>query len=74
MPLCELAPGSQALFLSCSSQAIYPKLADMGLIEGSTWTVIQKMPFHGPLVISNGSSRISIREEDARFILMQKTA
>ncbi len=57
--------------MSCRLVNLYPKLADMGLIEGSIWKVIQKMPFHGPLVLSNGSSRISIREEDARSILMQ---
>jgi Fe2+ transport system protein FeoA len=72
MPLSELPPACPAVFLSCSETSIYPKLADMGLIEGSTWQVIQKMPFSGPLVISNGSSRISIRQEDARSILMQQ--
>jgi Fe2+ transport system protein FeoA len=44
----------------------------MGLIKGSTWRVIQKMPFSGPLVIGNGSSRISIRQEDAQSIMMQQ--
>jgi Fe2+ transport system protein FeoA len=66
-----LAPENQAVFMSCKSQTLYAKLADMGLIEGSVWEVIKKMPFHGPLILGNGSCRISIREEDADLVWME---
>ena len=43
----------------------------MGMIPGTVWEVIGKIAFSGPLIVGNGSVRISIRPEDAARISVQ---
>jgi Fe2+ transport system protein FeoA len=40
------------------------------MIPGSVWRLIRKIPFSGPLVLSNGNTRISVRMEDASSIFV----
>jgi len=69
--LSTLPPQHSALFVSCKSQDLSAKLADIGMIPGSIWKIVNQVPFSGPMVLSNGPIRISIRKEDAANILMQ---
>jgi Fe2+ transport system protein FeoA len=41
------------------------------MIPGTTWEVMGKIPFSGPLIVGNGSIRISIRPEDAAKISVE---
>ena len=47
------------------------RLADVGMIPGTVWEVLGKISFSGPLIVGNGSVRISIRPEDAARISVQ---
>jgi Fe2+ transport system protein FeoA len=70
IPLITLKPEHKALFVTCSLPDLNSKLADFGMIPGSVWRLIRKIPFSGPLVLSNGNTRISVRMEDASSIFM----
>jgi len=69
--LSVLPPNLYALFVSCKSLDLNAKLADIGMIPGSIWKIVNRLPFSGPLVLSNGPIRISVRREDAAQILME---
>ena len=60
-----------AYFVSCQASDLNARLADVGMMPGTIWKVIQKIPFAGPLVLSNGNIHISLRAEDAGKIIMQ---
>lgn len=51
------------------------KIVEMGLLPGTDFRILYKAPFSGPLYVEYGSekSRIALREEEARFIIV-KTA
>jgi Fe2+ transport system protein FeoA len=55
-------------FVSCSQPALCSRLADLGMIPGTVWEVLGRISFSGPLIVGNGSIRISIRPEDAAKI------
>jgi Fe2+ transport system protein FeoA len=61
----------RVIFLSCSLPSLCSRLADVGMIPGTVWEVIGKIAFSGPLIVGNGSVRISIRPEDAARISVQ---
>jgi Fe2+ transport system protein FeoA len=58
------------LFKSCTLPDLNARLADMGMIPGTIWKLIQKVPFSGPLILSNGETRISVRKADAEKIFV----
>ena len=70
IPLISLPPDRNALFISCNLPDLNSRLADVGMIPGSIWKLIRKIPFSGPFILSNGNSRISIRKEDASRIFI----
>jgi Fe2+ transport system protein FeoA len=44
------------------------------MIPGTIWKIVNQIPFSGPLVLSNGPIRISVRKEDADFIFMEENS
>ncbi|MGM9908076.1 FeoA family protein [Limosilactobacillus sp.] len=48
----------------CLNQATASRLHNMGLCEGCPIKVIQRYPFHGPIIIENNHQRIGIRYRD----------
>jgi len=71
IPLTDLTPDHQALIVSCSIPLLSAKLADIGMLPGTVWKLIKVVPFAGPLILSNGNTRLSIRREDAKTILVE---
>jgi Fe2+ transport system protein FeoA len=69
--LLSIPAHKKVVFISCSLPALCSRLADVGMIPGSTWEVMGKIPFSGPLIVGNGSIRISIRPEDAAKISVE---
>jgi Fe2+ transport system protein FeoA len=69
-----LPANHQALFVSCQIPGLNAKLADLGMIPGTIWKIVNQIPFSGPLVLSNGPIRISVRKEDADFIFMEENS
>lgn len=49
------------------------KIIEMGLIPDTEFKILHKAPFNGPLYIEFGveNSRIALREEEARFIVVK---
>ena len=49
---------------SCLIRPTASRLHNMGLCEGCPIKVIQRYPFHGPVIIENNHQRIGIRYRD----------
>ena len=49
------------------------KIIEMGLLPDTTFKILYQAPFSGPLfvVLGDGKSRLALREEEARFIVVQ---
>ncbi len=49
------------------------KIIEMGLLPETVFKVLYQAPFRGPLYIEFGDekSRIALREEEARFIIVE---
>ena len=49
------------------------KIIEMGLLPDTTFKILYQAPFSGPLYVEFGDekSRIALREEEARFIVVQ---
>jgi ferrous iron transport protein A len=52
------------------------KIIEMGLLPQTVFKVLYQAPFKGPLYIEFGDekSRIALREEEARFIIVEPLA
>ena len=50
------------------------KIIEMGLLPATVFKILYQAPFNGPLYIEFGDekSRIALREEEARFIIVEK--
>ena len=50
------------------------KIIEMGLLPETSFRIVYQAPFKGPLYIEFGDekSRIALREEEARFIIVEK--
>ncbi len=50
------------------------KIIEMGLLPETSFRILYQAPFKGPLYIEFGDekSRIALREEEARFIIVEK--
>lgn len=50
------------------------KIIEMGLLPETIFKVLYQAPFSGPLYIEFGDekSRIALREEEARFIIVEQ--
>ena len=68
--LVQFPMSKKLLFKSCSLPDLNARLADMGMIPGTIWKLIQKVPFSGPFILSNGETRISVRKADAEQIFV----
>ncbi|WP_283587444.1 FeoA family protein [Limosilactobacillus viscerum] len=49
---------------NCLNKPTASRLHNMGLCEGCPIKVIQRYPFHGPVIIENNHQRIGIRYRD----------
>lgn len=51
------------------------KIIEMGLLPNTVFKILFQAPFRGPLYIEFGEekSRIALREEEARFIIVEPT-
>ncbi|WP_277110172.1 FeoA family protein [Chryseobacterium taklimakanense] len=49
------------------------KIIEMGLLPDTSFKILYQAPFNGPLYIEFGAekSRIALREEEARFIIVE---
>jgi Fe2+ transport system protein FeoA len=72
MKLNLLSLGQSANLKSISNPLFSTKLAELGLIEGTRFSLILKAPFNGPIAIHFGNTTLSIRSEEANYLLVDK--
>ena len=70
-PLNSLEPGESAVIRDYKGNAnMQSRLVEMGMLSGVTVRLIKKTPFHGPLEIKIKSYHLSLRWQDAGYILV----
>ena len=69
--LAELVIGSKGEMIQISDNSLEQKLLEMGCTPGEKFEVVRKAPFGGPIAILISSYVLSIREEDARSIVVK---
>lgn len=52
----------------CEHNSFTERLRELGMTEGTTFTVVRKAPFNGPLHIKCGSCHLMLRPEETQFI------
>lgn len=72
IPLIDLKPGDSGIIKGLEGEPAFQKrLADLGIVPGTTVCLVRKAPFRGPIEIGLRGYRLALREEDARKILVQ---
>jgi ferrous iron transport protein A len=72
MLLNELKVGDQAKIIRIGDDVFRTKLLEMGIMPGTLVTLMLRAPFNGPLAFSYENTLLSIRNEDAHNILVEK--
>lgn len=72
MLLNELKVGDQAKIIRIADDVFRTKLLEMGIMPGTLVTLMLRAPFNGPLAFSYENTLLSIRNEDAHNILVEK--
>ena len=67
----ELVIGSKGEMIQISDNSLEQKLLEMGCTPGEQFEVVRKAPFGGPIAILISSYVLSIREEDAKSIVVK---
>lgn len=75
-PLSELQPGDQAVIERTEGTVpvIRRRLLEMGLTHGTHIEVIRFAPLGDPIEISVRGYRLSLRKDEAAFILVRKVS
>ena len=69
--LSDLKIGSQGEMIQISDDMLEQKLLEMGCTPGEQFEVVRKAPFGGPIAILISSYILSVRQEDARSIVVK---
>jgi Fe2+ transport system protein FeoA len=70
MNLSEIPKRTRVIILEITQPFLRTKLMEMGVVPGVEITLMLQAPFRGPIAFAYGNSHISIRFEDAEFILV----
>ena len=74
MTLFELKPGQSAEIERIDEKcALRERLWDMGLVKGTSVTLLHSAPFSGPLEILLRNYHLTLRADDAKLIYLRKT-
>jgi Fe2+ transport system protein FeoA len=52
----------------CEHNSFTERLRELGMTEGSTFTVVRKAPFNGPMHIKCGFCHLMLRPDETQFI------
>lgn len=69
--LSEVALGQTRIIKQVASGFLAAKMADLGLYQGNTVSVIFKAPFGDPLAVSVGGTVVSLRLDEAEWITLE---
>ena len=71
MNLSQLTKGQEAIIISISESPISLKLLEMGCIPGEKLILENVAPFGDPIAISVSGYKLSLRLDEANFILVE---
>ena len=72
--LADLKKGEKAIIKAISSNAVPLKLLEMGCLPGNTVELLQLAPFKDPMYLNISGSHVAIRQDTARYIIIEKIA
>ena len=70
--IADLKKGEKAIIKDVSDNNIPLKLLEMGCLPGNEVEIIQLAPLLGPIYININGSRLAIRKETARLVIIEK--
>ena len=70
--IADLKKGGKAIIKDVSANDIPMKLLEMGCLPGNEVEIIQLAPLLGPIYININGSRLAIRKETARLVIIDK--
>lgn len=74
--LCCFPVGQKGIIVNYDndSLAMPGKIVEMGLLPDTDFKILYQAPFSGPLYVEYGTekSRVALREEEARFIIVKR--
>ena len=70
--IADLKKGEKAIIKDVSANDITMKLLEMGCLPGNEVEIIQLAPLLGPIYININGSRLAIRKETARLVIIDK--
>ena len=70
--IADLKKGEKAIIKDVSANNIRIKLLEMGCLPGNEVEIIQLAPLLGPIYININGSRLAIRKETARLVIIEK--
>jgi ferrous iron transport protein A len=70
--LSDLQPGEKGLILSFENEDLYLKLMEMGCVPGELITIERIAPLGDPISIQVAGYNLSLRQEEADTILVEK--
>lgn len=70
MNLSEIPKLCSVQILEITQPFLRTKLMEMGVVPGVEITITLKAPFNGPIAFAVGNTQISIRLEDAKYIMV----
>jgi ferrous iron transport protein A len=70
MRLSQLLPGMKGKVksFSNSNKQLHRRLLDMGILEGESMRITERLPFNGPIVMEANNQVLSIRFNDSNNI------
>lgn len=69
--LADLKKGEKAIIKEISSNNVPLKLLEMGCLPGNEVQLLQVAPFKDPMYLNINGSHLAIRQETAKFILIE---
>lgn len=73
MVLTELKPGFNAVIkdMTLVSDLLKKRLIDLGIMEGTPVSILQMLPFGGPITVEAAGQWIGLRRRDAGHIKVE---
>lgn len=72
MLLADLSIGEKGVIISLSESKGTDKLLEMGILPNSTFELVRKAPFGGPIAVLIEGHLIGMRMEDAQLVSVRK--
>ena len=72
--LADLKKGEKAIIKEISSDHVPLKLLEMGCLPGNQVEMLQLAPFKDPMYLNINGSHLAMRQETAKFVIIEKLA